>query len=614
MKTIKILAGIVTTGLVIAGCTKVLDDKQDLSKIPPAVVFSDSNIAKLYLDNIYETNLPGWGGATINGSLNGVNAELTDEGFLGTGSSNKYVQGSIQNTDVADFGTAVGASSAYGKIFTINTFLESLATAPIDASAKNVFKGQALFFRAYRYFDLVKIYGGVPLVLKSLPAVGDEAKQAALLPRNLTSECIKQIVADLDTAIKYLPGNYAVPSANWGRITAGAAAAFKGRVLLTYASPMFNPDDLEERWTAAYDANLQAKNILTANGYGLNASFENMWFSEINNPEAVMITGYNTNNADPYNKNNTWDNATRPSYLGTGGGSNQPSWEFTRVFDMKDGKSIDDPTSKYKYYDTLFYQNRDPRFDKTIAFNGCTWGINSNPNYKLWTYFYYNQNNVLTTSEPNGSASKSGFYTRKAVMPNGASTTAQYAGTDWMEIRYAEVLLNLAESAVGAKRIATGQEGYQGLVEVRKRAGIEIGDGYYGLAQNMDRNDLFKAILHERQIEFAFEGKRLWDLRRWKLVETTLNGKQRHKLVMTLKTGAGVPDFATFNSQPYRDAVNLDQAYSEYFNFDFTQSVDPYDYNWQSNYYFLPIPQAAINNNPNMQQNNDWGGSFDPLK
>ena len=133
--------------------------------------------------------------------------------------------------------------------------------------------------------------------------------------------------------------------------------------------------------------------------------------------------------------------------------------------------------------------------------------------------------------------------------------------------------------------------------------------------------------MFERQIEFAFEGKRFWDLRRWKLIESTLNGKRRNKIVINLKTGAGIPtavDFSNPASPKYRDVTDLDVAYTNYFQVivnndptvdNSTTHLDTkYSINWQSSYYFFAIPLAAINNNTKLTQNSTWGGSFDPLQ
>lgn len=609
--------------LALGSCTKVLD-KSDLSKLEPTYVFSDSTLVQLNMDNIYFNNQPLFGGLnTANSPLSGTHTELSEEGFAST---NVYMNGTMSygSNEPGDFGTSLNSSNqtptvTWGKIRQLNTFIQSIRTSPLPDYTKRKFEAQARFWRAFRFWDLVRIYGGVPLVLTPLEGVGQDARDAALLPRNTTAETFRQIGEDLDYAIANLPGTW--PSkTDWGRITSGAAAAFKGRVALLYASPMFNPADLQERWQAAYDANLQAKTILDANGYGLNSSYKNMWFSEVNNPEAVMVTGYNTVSADQAKRNNGWDKACRPASA-LGSGSNAPSWEMVMSYPMKDGK-MPGASPNYPFYDTLFYKNRDPRFDASIAYNGSVWPLDGNTNRRQWTYY-----DDATHSTEGSSFSATGFYCRKAVyegtFPNNDPT---YSGTDWMEIRYAEVLLNLAESAVGIGKTGVGDEGYAGLVAVRKRAGIEAGaDGLYGLDAGMSRSQLFDALLFERKIEFAFEGKRFWDLYRWKRM-SDLNGWTRNKVKIILKTGSGIPkasDLKNPSNPNNRDLLNLDTMVADYFtmvrndNHDASNSItklDTYPINFLSEYYFFPIPKQAINNNPNLQQNNNWGGSFDPLK
>ncbi|MDF2190439.1 RagB/SusD family nutrient uptake outer membrane protein [Paraflavitalea sp. CAU 1676] len=611
MKTILVNKIALTAGvaslLSLAACNKVLD-KYDQKSIPGELIYNDSTLVKLNIDYIYENNLPGWGGNSnlTGGSISGSATSLSDESY----GESKFFEGTVTTSDVGDIGTGLNANNNYGRIRVINMLLRDVDAGILPADTKKRLKAHAFFFRAYRYFDLVRLYGGVPLVTTALDAVGEQAKAEALRPRNTTAECIDQIVKDLDSAIAWLPAKYTA-SADWGRITSGAAAAFKGRVLMTYASPQFNPGDDVARWQRAYDANLQAKTLLDGGGFGLHASYDAMWFSEVNNPEAVMITGYNTATGDQVKKNNGYDNSTRPSYLGTGGGSNQPSWEMVKAYPMKDGKLPGDATSAYAYSDQLFYKNRDPRFDKTIGYNGVNWPINGNANYKLWTYYAANK-----TVE--NKATNTGFYTRKAINPTVDISNVQYSGTDWMEIRYAEVLLNLAECAAGIGRVAADQEAYTGLVAVRKRAGLQAGGGsLYGLKSGMSRAELFDAILFERRIEFAFEGKRFWDLRRWKKIESVLNGTRRQKVTINLKTGAGIPsaaDFANPASPNYRDKVDLDVAYTNYFELVFGNLDTKYAINWKPEYYFFGIPPATMTNNPNIVQSNTWGGGFDPLK
>lgn len=586
----KVLVALFST-LALTSCMEVLD-KTDLSSTSGTLIFKDSTLTQLNLDYIYDQNLPVPIGS-LGPEPTGLSG-LSDESYA----DSKLLQGSLLINEIGDFGTKLDATNNYGKIRVINMFLSDVNAGTLPQFTKNKLRAQAQFFRAWRYFDLVRLYGGVPLVLSPLAAVGVEAKQLAFLPRNTTGECFAQIVSDLDSAMASVPGRWSA-STDWGRITKGAAAALKGRVLLYAASPQFNPMDDQTKWQTAYTANKQAYDLLTANGFGLHASFDQLWFQEVNNPEAIFITGYNTATGDQTKKNNGYDNSTRPSYAGTGGGSNQPSWEMVKAFPMLDGKKAGEST-KYTYSDQLFFKNRDPRFDKTIAYNGATWPLNGNTAYKVWTYFVGGK-----TIE--SKASNTGFYTRKAINPTVGAGDAQYSGTDWIEIRFAEVMLNLAESAVGINQL---DEAYTQLKAIRKRAGIEAGtDGLYGLKANMTRAELFDAILYERQIEFAFEGKRFWDLRRWKLIEKTLNGKRRTGVTINLKT-TGVPaDFATT-----RDNVSLDKAYTDYFTIAFKQLDTKYDIAWKPEYYFFAIPQTAIDNNPKLIQNNTWGGAFDPLK
>jgi len=587
----------------LSSCEKVLD-KENLGQSTTELVFQDSTLANLNLSFIYNQNLPEWGDPIISATLNTANntasnynvAGLTDEAY----SSNRLLAGTLLVSDVGgEFGTGLSATNNYGKIRTINMFLSNVKTGPLPTGTKGRLRGQAQFFRAWRYFELVRQYGGVPLVMSPLNGVGTEARDLTYLPRNTTTETFAAIVADLDSAIQTLPGKWTT-NTDWGRVNKGTAMALKGRVLVYAASPQFTAAD---KWQAAYDANVQAKATLLANSYRLHTSFDQLWFQEVNNPEAVFVSSYNTATGDQLKRNNQYDNSTRPAANGTGGGQNQPTWEMVQAFPMLDGKKRNEST-RYAYTDQLFYKNRDPRFDKTIAYNGTTWPLNGNTGYRLWTYLRG------TTTVETGGSTNTGFYCRKAINPTASASEVQYLGTDWIEIRFAEVLLNLAESACGVNKL---QEAYTELKAIRARAGIEPGsDQLYGLQANMNRAQMFDAILYERQLELAFEGKRFWDLRRWRKMET-LNGLKRTGRTITLNA-TGVPsDFATT-----RDNLNLDFVYNTYFTQASkaleTTPISTTGIKWDAKYYFFPLPQAAIDNNPQMQQNKDWGGSFDPMQ
>lgn len=613
MKIHNILIAAFIGSLLFTSCKKVLD-KVDESKGNADLIFGDSALVKQNIDYIYDQNLPTWfgndGGAiyAANGSVSG----LSDESY----GNNKFLQGTLATTDVGDITTANANNNLWAKMRTINTFIRDCGAGQLPAGTKNRFLAQAYFFRAFRYFNLVRVYGGVPLVLTPLQSVGADNKQADLLPRSKTSDCIKQITADLDSAIKYLPKKWP-NSADWGRITSGAAAAFKGRVLLTWASPQFNPTNIQQRWTDAYNVNTLAITLLKAGGFGLFTTgtnpYQNMWFTEVNNPEAVMVTGFNTSQDANLLKSNGYDKSVRPAYLGAGSSSTQPSWDFVKLYPMKDGKTPGDISSAYAYANQTFWKNRDPRFDATIAYNGCTWPTLGVADYRLWTYIYYTGASASKSTEITGGTT-SGFYLRKATNPTVSADVLQYSGTDWMEIRYAEVLLNQAECAAELGKLSPADEPYTNLIAIRKRAGIDAGAGnLYGLAAGMNHDAMISAIMLERAIEFGFEGKRFWDLRRRNMLMPLLNGlKRRTGVIIALKKNA--PNYTDYIAST-RNSTDLTTLYNTSFDITFKQLDTNYDLNWQALYNFFGIPPATIVNDPNIKQTNGWDqGGFDPLQ
>lgn len=603
------------TAVSMNSCKKTLE-KQDLGNFTADQVYNDSTTAKLSVDYLYTQNQPGWFGNT-GGSLSGIVSTLTDEQY----SDNVFTRGTATIASVTEIGSQNANSTNYGKIRTINMFIRDINNGTLPLAVKRRFAAQAYFWRAYRYFELARIYGGVPLVTTPLDAVGDDAKQAALIPRSNAAATFALIKSDLDSCVKYLPAKW--PStADYGRTTSGAAAAFLGRVLVEYASPLFNPNNDVSRWQAAYDANLNAVNLLKANSFGLYSKFDySLWTTEGSNggstprnPEAVMVTQFNTDQTDNGRSSNTYTGNSLPRSLGAGGGSNQPTWDMARAFPMKDGK--DTVNSKYKYSAQTFYKDRDPRFDATIAYNGANWPLLGNNAYRVWTYFYANNSKAptqLVTTEATA-ASSTGLYLRKGIDPTIAAAQIAYSGTDWIEIRYAEVLLNLGEAAAELNKLGTSDEAYAGLVALRTRAGIEPGtDRLYGLTAGMTKQQMIAAIMKERQIEFAFEGKRFWDLRRRKLLSSTLNGLRRMAVVVVLNNNNSFTDYIAGTRDGLAN-TSLDNLYTSSFKVT-TKFLDNSRIAYQPEAtYFFGLPTGTLTNNANLQQTVGWGGNFDPLQ
>jgi len=670
MKRILSINLLVYSFLLLAGCSdKFLQEKRDMTAENERV-FQDPILAQAYIDYVYGLFLPANNGtgfvstntASDNGSYNNIFAQTTDELAGETDFNKEWANISFINNHANKyFGQRMGtniANNTWTRLRQINLFLTEVDKYGMEEEIKNKLKGQMYFWRGWQYFELMRLYGGVPLVLTAQnPAVGDIEENS--VPRSSTSETIAQICADLDQAVALLPGRW--NGADWGRITSGEAAAVKGRVLLTWASPLFNPNDDQSRWQEAYDANLAAKELLEKNGFGLynvgnlenGEAWGNMWFKEEDNPEAVIVFGFNKMpKGGNFTKNSGWEQAIRPRGI-NGAGSISPTKQMVDAFPMKDGKEIDDVTSSYTFDPNKFYKDRDPRFYKSFAYNGAVWPYSGDQNYKLWTYSWKETGNGAYKSTETRGANGAGIYVRKAsnLSANNAINNFEESGTDYMEFRFAEVILNLAECAVGINKLT---EGMEGLVDIRARAGIENKDGYYGLSGSVgDRNRLFRAILNERKIEFAYEGKRFYDLRRWMLFDNetgmntklgipVLNGTRRTGYRITIKDGMseyiGVSDPMLGGNAPVidRNATDfpagvtnydeyVDYLYDNYFvveerdDLDRTNASPTWTFRWYPEYYYFGIHQNVMEGSPYLEQTKGWNsiqgaGTFDPLQ
>lgn len=584
--------------LAFASCSDVLD-KKDLSAINEEDVWVDEDLTESFLNEIYDDNLDGWP----------INASATSDDASGQGGA---IYGELTANSNGIY------AGLYRNIKDINLFLEKVGEG--ELASKTLFMAQAHFFRAKAYFDLVSTYGGVPLVLK-VPVQGVDELE---VPRNRTSECITQIISDLDTAINGLPNVYDDSSSDYGRITKGAAMAFKAKVLITYASEQFDPNQSAGRWQAAYDAISAAKTNLEANGKGLHPDFENFWFDESNsNVEAIIIRRFNVD------RTQNRDAGCRPFVVGTNGESwDKPTISILEAFPMKDGKAITDGTSSYTYDSGAFWLNRDPRFEATIAHNGAMWDLNDpEPQKTSALHWAFQESRIEAQSDSR--ISPSALYCRKAVNVSVAGGNPTLLNTtDWIEMRYTEVLLFAAEAA---NEIGNTSEAYDALIAIRQRAGIDAGgDNMYGLQAGMDQDQMRDAIFLERRIELTYEGKRSSDLRRRRMYGM-LNGMHRKGYVIertaafdALDPSDEILDDRIALEEGILDGsidINDPTVYNTYFDTqvrslerDGNTTEDGTPINYQDNYYFFDLPQSAMDKNPSLVQTEGWpGGSFNPL-
>ncbi|MBV8253158.1 MAG: RagB/SusD family nutrient uptake outer membrane protein [Chitinophaga sp.] len=561
------------------GCNKVLD-KTNLSAVGPNEVWTDVNMSTAYLNQIYSKLMPG-------NTYGGGNE--TDEGVPYQKQTSDLLRGTATFDSKNSFDT-------YNNIRTINILLGNIDKATFGQDDKNKIKGQALFWRAWAYHSLVSTYGGVPLILEAQAPTSDLTTLQK--PRNKTSECVTQILKDLDDAIALLPE--AFTDNDMGRIDKGAAMAFKGRVLLFYASPLFNGLGGIASWQKAFDANKAAKDFLDAHGKGLYSPYSKIWDDELNK-EVVMVRRFNYPQATYFQGGLIPLNWSKDDV-----GSDRPSLELVNAFPMKDGSSWE---SQSRSYDTLFF-NRDDRFYANIYYNGAPnqylKGMRDDKTY-LWTYF----TSITNYSGPTGLEgvhnsvtqdplwSNSSFYRIKAIDKTIDKGTVYNAAVDWIEIRYAEVLMNYAECAneVGNTAVAL-----DGLKQIRARAGVLPGTlGNYGITA-ATQSDVRSVLQRERFVEFCFEGKRMSDLRRWKMFDYLRALPQRHGIAVLLKSGQ-------------QDVSPLSDISTVWNRFSATViTTDAVNIAIKDQNYIYGIPKVVLDRNPLLQQNNNWGGTFDPLQ
>ena len=489
--TFTVLATTLLVSIMLSSCKKDFFEIDDPNGFEVVDSWNDEGAIGLFLNRTYSLVMPGW--PTL-ASIHNTSDEMNN-------ASTAFLYGQLTESSVTDIATGTGiTANRYADIRRCNLAIDGLNSSTLPASTVNVLKGQFFFLRAYTYFKLVRIYGGVPLVFHA-QGVDDENLQ---VPRSKTSECIAAIAKDLDSAALFLPKSWG--SSDIGRITRSAALSVKGKALLYWASPQFNPTNITSRWQDAYTACKNAYEQCVADGFALHPTYGTIFQTEdAANKEVLLVRKYST----ALNLSHNVENSARPySESQGGGGSYQPTWNLVKSYLKSDGMPINVPSS-VSYNDTTFWLNRDPRFQASISYNGDLWALSGKATRRQWTY-RGNLDEVTNTV--------TGFYSKRFIVPSltGAQATWTSAagggnGMDWIEMRFAEVILNLAECANETGNLAEAKN----MVRlIRVRAGITQGTNDYGLSIATDIPSMRTLLLNERQIEFALEGMRYWDLRR----------------------------------------------------------------------------------------------------
>lgn len=525
------------------------------------------------------------------------------------------LQGALTNNDVRLTGNTTNGNAGGNKYMDISRCNAAIKFVPQGTLPKNVqdrFLGQYYALRAMVYFELVKAYGGVPIVLEP-----QDPENITVSGRKSARECFEVILNDLDSAAVKLQNVTWSDGNGRGRIDKVIAACLKAKVLLYWASPQFNPTNDPKhaydpaRWQAALEANKTAYDLCLASGKRLLPNYADIFRTEgAANTEAILVRTYSSSIE---RRGHDGEYRSRPSSEGgSPHGGYMATIKLLEAYPMKDGKPIG-TSATYSYDPVMFWLNRDPRFEATIAYNGSVWPLSGKPNRRQWTYL---------TAE--GESNINGVYCKRFTTPSIVPGNVRYQnnmggnGMDWIELRLAEVMLNYADCANETGNIAVAKDMVRAI---RQRAGIEQGtDGNdYGLGSVSSTTDMRDLIMNERMVEFAFENKRNADLRRTRrMYELTGNIESVQFLVKDANAKKALEAIDPANGVRFRETLNLNDkaTYLQYFReYAIVRPAGNYlPYNIPEFHNFYTFHNDFVYRGVDIQPTIGWpGGTFDPL-
>ncbi len=383
----------------------------------------------------------------------------------------------------------------YFNIRATNYLLQKASESGLGAAIDR-WVGEALFFRAYHYWNLAKSFGGVPLISKVLDVTSSEV----YTPRSTQQETIDFLIADLDSAVPKLPKQSQLDGSELGRVTQGAALALKARAALYQGTWLkyHGGGDPAPYLNAAISA---AQQLVASGEYALYTgqgaqSYKYLFILQgDDSPEVILAFRYWAGRATHNWTRELWFNFMIPTKT------------LADMYLATDGLPITS-SPLFQGYDSLMtveFQNRDPRMAMTFVVPGSD-------------VFQENGFQPVYPGFSGSSATRTGYMLRKFLDETVDAT--QFRGQyDFKEFRYGEVLLILAEALYERDgQISDGDLGST-INLLRARAGMPALTNAFVTGNALDMQT---EIRRERTVELAFEGFRRDDLRRWKTAETVM--------------------------------------------------------------------------------------------
>lgn len=428
--------------------------------------------------------------------------------------------------------------TAYGNIRRINQFLRDLAKySNFDEESEKIWEAQARFFRAFVYFQLAKRHPGV-ILYDELPTDGQR-------DRSSEEETWDFIEQDLDFAASVLPKTW--PAADEGRITYGAVMGFKSRAML-YA----------KRWQKAYDAAAEVEKLEQEGIYGLVNDYTQAWKGK--NKEALIQFFYAITNGPAH----SFDQNYVPECDGYAyGATGTPTQEMVECYETKDGQEFDwSPWHDGTATNRPPYEDLEPRFHASIIYPGSTW------KGRVMDCSEDGVNGVYMDYDSQGYSwgkTTTGYFLKKLLDETLIDVQGTPSHQTWVELRYAEVLLNKAEAAY---MLGKPESEYQALMN-RVRARVNLP------AKTSEGEEWLADYRKERKVELAYEGHLFWDMVRWRRCHIEYNNYRCHGF----KINGG--------EYQYVDVDGADRRFLE-------------------KTYIVPIPADELRNNLLLKQYPEW--------
>lgn len=527
----------------LTSCHDLLE-KDPTDSYSEAVAWSSESSLDMYVTYLYKS---------LNGLSNFSSLSLTDgytdlvkygNGVPQTWSAHNKIL--LQQNTITSDNNPMSSWGLYTDIFRENVFLRDAGIygSKFSEDFLNIRIAEIRFIRAVNYARMIRIFGGVILRDETNGVDSEGQKDKA---RATEAESWDFVLKDLEFAARHLPKEW---DSKWdGRLTKGAAYAYMCRTAL-----------FAKRWDVAITA---ADEIKKLNKYDLMDNYEDV-FKIAGNKEIIFSIAYKIPDMPHY-----FDRYFAPDGK-QGIRRAVPTSELVDSYDMADGTPFSWSGSMAK----APYVGREPRFYASIIYNGATW-----KEKKIYTYvdaengFAAYRDNM----NPGEKQTVTGYFIRKYLQENNVDFDDKGSDQFWIEMRYAEVLLNLAEALAEQDYSKNQDDALEALNEVRKRVDLPERTA----EEAPDKDSFMKLLRKERICELAFEGFRYWDLRRWRLAGEVIDGKQAHGTKITKK------DDDTYTYEQVSCDDNINRFFPE-------------------RYYLLPIPVDELQNNPLCENNAPW--------